>query len=94
VDYRGLQSPNNRCATLSQSALGIHDDTASNGLVKLFEYSVTTVTKNSSNWAYQPTPNLTLPLFTAFSSSNYEYIPTPFVKRTLLFTGFCHAAIV
>jgi len=26
--------------------------------VKLFEYSVTTTTKSSSNWAYQSTPNL------------------------------------
>jgi len=26
--------------------------------VKLFEYSVTAATKSSSNWAYQPTPNL------------------------------------
>jgi len=28
--------------------------------VKLFEYSVTTVTKSSSNWAYQPPPTFTL----------------------------------
>jgi len=62
--------------------------------VKLSEYSVTTVTKSWSNWAYQPSPNLTLPLFTAVTSSNYEFIPTPFATRTLLFTDFCHAAIV
>jgi len=31
--------------------------------VKLFEYSVTTVTKRSTIWAYQPTPNSTLSLF-------------------------------
>ena len=62
--------------------------------MKLFEYSVTTVAKSSSNWAYQPTPNLTLPLFTTVTSSNYESIPTPFVTRTLLFTDFCRAAIV
>jgi len=62
--------------------------------VKLFEYSLTTVTKSSSNWAYQPTQNLTLPLFTAVTSSNYQSFPTPFATRTLLFTDFCHAAIV
>jgi len=28
--------------------------------VKLSEYSAITVTKSSSNWAYQSTPNLTL----------------------------------
>jgi len=28
--------------------------------VKLFEYSVTIITKSSSNWTYQPTPNLPL----------------------------------
>jgi len=61
--------------------------------VKLFEFSVTTATKSSSNWAYQPTPNLTFSV-TAVSSSNCESIPTPFVTRTLLFTDFCHAAIV
>jgi len=31
VDSPGLQSPNIGNATLSQSALGIHDDTVSNG---------------------------------------------------------------
>jgi len=62
--------------------------------VKLFQYSVTTVTKSSSNWVYQPTPNLTVPLFTAATSSNYQSIPTPCATRTSLFTDFCHAAIV
>ena len=42
--------------------------------MKLFEYSVTTVTKSSSNRADQTIPNLTLPLFTAVPSSNYESI--------------------
>jgi len=62
--------------------------------VKLFEYSVSTVTISWSIWAYQPTPNLTLLLFTAATSSNYESISTSFVPWTLLFTDFCHAAIV
>jgi len=59
--------------------------------VTLFEHSATTVTKRSSNWAYQPTPNITLPLFTAVTSSSYEFISTPFVTRTFLFIDFCRA---
>ena len=90
VHSPGLQSPNIGYATLLQSALWAFMMIPSQMAfkVKLFEYSVTTVTNSSSSWAYQPTPNLTLLLFTAVSSSNYESIPTPFVMRTLLFHWF------
>ena len=50
VHLPGLQSPNIGYATLSLDALGIHDDMSQMDFqVKLFEYSVTTVTKSSSN---------------------------------------------
>jgi len=51
--------------------------------VKLFEYSVTIVTKRSSNWAYQPTP---LPLFTAVSSSNYTSLFQLLSSRELCYS--------
>ena len=57
-------------SAVSQHALGFHDDTVSNA----FSSEVIWIycnhrNKSSSNWAYQPTPNLTLPLFTAVTSS-------------------------
>ena len=88
-----MQSPNIGHATLSQNALGIHDDTISNG----FSSEVTWIFCNRRNKTLK---QLSLPtnsssvVYRCFVKQLHESIPTTFVTRTLLFTDFWRAAIV